>query len=475
MLKKVLFVSVVFLFLAIVVFLGMAEQPLVDATAQLEQAEACMENRDYEQAEAIYKTIVTDYPGIDYALKAQEGLVMLYIIWGKQPQAEATFEELLVDFSGHPNIAKAVYEIADEYFESEKFEKAREFFQYVLDNWPGDEYAMWSRAGLARSNFALGEMEAADAAFEKLLTDFSGHPDVVQAVYEIADNYRAFGEYEKAKELYQYVIDNWAQPDGAIQSQVAVARSHIALGDDANAEVAIKKLVTEFSENKNIAGVLNDIAYSYRELEQYEKARELYQYVIENWPQAESEAIWSLVCLAKSNIALGDEPNAQTAIDSLIADFNSHPDLPRLVYQAGEEYGIKAFQYQSEGREAEAKDYYQKAKLIWERIIQELPPSEIFTPQAYYAAASCYFQLGEYEKAIGYGRIVVDNWPDYKNMWLVQFMIARCYEGLESSGRIPTADAAAEIRKICEKLLADYSNPQAVVVARGLLKRWGKK
>jgi len=38
MFKKVLFVSVIFLFLGITVFLGMADKPLPDAVAQLEQA-----------------------------------------------------------------------------------------------------------------------------------------------------------------------------------------------------------------------------------------------------------------------------------------------------------------------------------------------------------------------------------------------------------------------------------------------------
>ena len=48
MFKKVLLMSLIslFLFLAIVVFLGMAEQPLVDAATQLEQAQVDVNNRE---------------------------------------------------------------------------------------------------------------------------------------------------------------------------------------------------------------------------------------------------------------------------------------------------------------------------------------------------------------------------------------------------------------------------------------------
>jgi len=361
MFKKVLFVSVVFLFLGITVFLGMTDEPLVDTVAQLEQAEAYVDNSEYEQAEAIYKTIIQDYPGTDYALEAQTNLVILYINWDKPAQAEAAFDELVAEFSAHKDIAQAVYDIAYCYGELHKnYEKARQLHQYVIENWPDSEVAIWSQTDLATCSINLADDPNAEAAIEELLTEFSDHNDIAPAVYAIAGHYGGLQQYEKAREFHQYVLENWPNSEVAIWAQRDVAALNIDLGDDPNAQAAIEKLLTEFSENNNIAGALYYIADSYRELQQYEKAQELYQYVIENWPQPEG-TIWSQVAVAMSNIVLGDDPNAQAVIDKLIADFNGHPDLPEALYDIAVAY--------------EDLRRYEESKSIYQQIIQQSPDS----------------------------------------------------------------------------------------------------
>ena len=76
-------------------------------------------------------------------------------------------------------------------------------------------------------------------------------------------------------------------------------------------------------------------------IDRHEEANQLYQYVLDNWPQ-DKHAVWSKAGLARLNIALGDDPNAQAGIGSLIADFNDHPGLPEVVFVVGEQYYYKA-------------------------------------------------------------------------------------------------------------------------------------
>jgi TolA-binding protein len=138
----------------------------------------------------------------------------------------------------------------------------------------------------------------------------------------------------------------------------------------------------------------------------------------------------------------------------------------------GQEYYMKAFQYKNEGQQAEAKNYLRKATVVWDRIIAKLPSSAEYTPRAYYSAGVCYYDLGEYEKSINHCRKVVDNWPYCSRAPNAQFFIASCYEKLENSGRIATADAAVQIRHACEKLLANYPDSQMTIEAHKLLKRY---
>ena len=76
-----------------------------------------------------------------------------------------------------------------------------------------------------------------------------------------------------------------------------------------------------------------------------------------------------------SNIALGDDEAVQAIIDSLIADFNDHPDLPGTLFSLGEEYYKKAYRLENEGHYEQAKEYFQKAIVALERIIREFPGS----------------------------------------------------------------------------------------------------
>ena len=78
-------------------------------------------------------------------------------------------------------------------------------------------------------------------------------------------------------------------------------------------------------------------------------------------------------------------------VDALVADFN---DLPKVLCIIGEEYGIKASELKSQGLETEAKEYFQKAVSVWERVIQEFPDCDII-PRAYLSVANYYEKLIE--------------------------------------------------------------------------------
>ena len=109
--KTLLITSVLFGFL----LSAAAGQCLADAAAQFKQADDYKQNKQYEQAEAIYQQIVTDFPDSFDALEAQKQLTILYIKQDNQPQAEAAFQKLLAYFYMHNEIAKAVNKVADHY------------------------------------------------------------------------------------------------------------------------------------------------------------------------------------------------------------------------------------------------------------------------------------------------------------------------------------------------------------------------
>jgi hypothetical protein len=63
--------------LALIGAIGLEGKAVGAASAQLEQAETYKQKYQYEQAEAIYRAIVTDSPGTDEAFQARKNLAIL--------------------------------------------------------------------------------------------------------------------------------------------------------------------------------------------------------------------------------------------------------------------------------------------------------------------------------------------------------------------------------------------------------------
>jgi len=616
---KILFISLVTL-----LFLTIPHPALSDTLAQLKEAGMLVKNKQYQQAEAIYKQIVTAFPDTNEALEAQKQLTCVYIATDRQQEADAAFEKLITGFSKHKNISEAVWLIAKRYNTSKKYEKAIEINQYNVEHFPKDIHAMWSQMNIIRYYISNGNEPAADAAFDKLLTVFSDQPTLPEEVWRLAKMYsglkrndRAFELYQynvehfpkdihamwsqmdiirayisngnepagnaafdkllavfsqqptlpeevwriakmysrlkrddKAFELYQYNVEHFPKDIHAMWSQMDIIRSYITDGNEPAADAAFNKLLTVFSQQPTLPEEVWRIAKMYSELERNDKAFELYQYNVEHFPK-DIHAMWSQMNIirayitdgnepaadavfdkllavfsdqptlpnevyriadlygqtgrynkanglyqkalqlyqyvidirpnseqmilakagvARSNIALGNEAAAEAVVNELIADFNDEPNLPQAIFLVGEEYYNKAFVTENEGQQAESKAYFRKAIAMWEKIIKELPPFAT-TPEAYHFSGCCYERLGEYEKSVEYYQIVVDRWPKYEYAWSAQFLIARCYEELANSGRIPAADAAVQICNACNKVLANYPGCM-VVTARSLLTRW---
>ena len=305
--------------------------------AQLEQAETLFKKGQYEQAEAIYQQIVSQYPGTDDAFAAQKQLTFLYIAWHRYPQAEAAYNQLLANFLGHKDIAQAVHDIAYRYRCVNKHEKANELDQYAVATWPDSDYAVLGQMDIAKYYVDQADETNAEAATAKLLTNYSGHALIARAIHDIAQHYRYTKKYEKANVLYQFVVKTWPKAEHALWAQADLIKSYLAQGDNTTAETAVEELLTNFNDNPLIARAIWDTGQYYRDLKKYEKANQLYKYVVENWPKAE-HALWAQADLIKSYLALGDDSSAEAGVEKLIADFSWSEHIARAIHDTAWEY-----------------------------------------------------------------------------------------------------------------------------------------
>jgi tetratricopeptide (TPR) repeat protein len=426
--------------------------------------------RKYEKANRLYQYVINNWPDAEHALWSQADLIKSYVAEGNDVAADSSVDKLLANFNDNPLVARAVWDTAQYYRDLKKYEKANRLYKHVVENWPKAEHALWAQADLIKSYLALGDDTAANTAVDRLLTNFNDNPLTARAIWDMGQYYRDLKKYEMANKLYQHVVKTWTESEHALWAQADLIKLYLAQGNDTDANTAVDRLLTNFNDNPLIARAIHDTAWEYRKLGNYGRADELDKYVIDHWP-ADVQVMWAKMDMAKTDIGLGNYTAADKTIDILIADFNECPELPTAIFMLGEQYYNKAFQYENEGHDEQAKEHFRKAIAIWERIINELRTSAI-TPQTYYFAGCCYESVGEYEKAIEYYQVAVDTWPGYEYAWNAQFLIARCYEKLASSGQMPTADASVQICRACDKVITNYPDCMAVKAARNLLNRW---
>ena len=433
----------------------------------------CLTSKKYEKARELYQYVLDHWPDDDScAIWSQTGVAMSSISLRDTEVADAAAAKLLNKFSDNRYIAGEGRHLAwhCRYLAGDHT-RALRYYQYVVDHWPGDEkHAAWSQGGIALSYIDLGNSAAAQAAIDKLFAEFSGNEHLAEAVDKIAYHYRELKQYEKAIQYYQYILDHWPGSKYAMWSQTGLALLHIDLGNSAAAQATINKLLSDFSGNEGLVEEVHHIAYHYRQLKNYEKAKQYYQYVLDHWPEANPYAIWSQSGIGASNAGLGETKTADAVIEKLFTDFSGHPDLAEQVLQVGEPYYDEAFRKQGEGLDSQAKEYFRKALAIHEIVKNRVPGYVMAADTCCWTGAS-YRALGEYEKSIECYQKVVDDYPSYHMAWNAQFIVGRNYEELKKSGAVSKSEADTKIKAAYEQLLENDPDCPAAKPARDWLSR----
>ncbi len=389
----------------------------------------------YDKARELHRYILDNHPDSEEAILSQRGVILASIGLGDDANTEAGIGKLLVQFSSNKLIAKMVYHVArklnnkaETYRELGKYEKARELHQYILDNHPDFEDAIWSQRGVILSSIGLGDDADTEAGIEKLLAQFSSNKNIAKAAYQVArklnnkaETYRDLGKYEKARELHQYILDNHPDFEEAILSQRGVILSSIALGDDAGIEAGTDGLLTKFSSHKDIVKVVYRVAHELNKKKD-PKAGELYQYIVSNYPDDEL-AVLAQAKIGNIKLWAGDDRAARTIFDQVLTDFAGHPILPKAVLLMADGYWGRALLERRQGRDEQAKDYFEKAIAEAENVITHFPEIPHTTAGAHHLTAECYRVLGSLEKAIEYYQKLADYQPDYPYASLAPSMV----------------------------------------------------
>ncbi len=155
-------------------------------------------------------------------------------------------------------------------------------------------------------------------------------------------------KFDEAEGIYKAVIAGKG-PD-ALLAQEKLIYLYIQQNKQDDAETAYGQLLADFSDNPGLLKAIDHVADDWREFEDFAKAREVYQYIVNTWPDAE-DTVDSQRGVVLTSLLLGDYDYANESLDKLIKDYGDHRDIGKNIdFLAGE--------FRSIGKYAKARELY---------------------------------------------------------------------------------------------------------------------
>jgi TolA-binding protein len=354
----------------------------------------------YEEAKRFYQQIIQNYPNNSYASRAALGFsradILSLILSQKYTQTMKAVDTLLKDFSDNVDLMDTLYDIARRLEWANMYEDSKYVYEQIIRKYPNSAKFEAAQLGFARANIYYliikGQWAQVRSSIDKMAAQFAKNPDLPETLYDIAQRYEWSDNFDEAKTVYQQIYKNYPNSSYANKSKLSASRMNIlslmVAGNYSQAERAINKLISNFSENPDLPEALYNIAHIYAWLIKYEEARNLYQKIISDYPDSSyaAKAEMGLSGLeVVSKILSNNNGLDKASISTLIVNYSGQDNLPGMLYWI-------AAALQKEGRYTEAIE-------AADISIANSTPS-YSKDQDYYLKGFCYYQLDNYKEAL---------------------------------------------------------------------------
>ncbi len=229
-------------------------------------------------------------------------------------------------------------------------------------NKPADvEAAFNARKKLASVYIATDRLPQVQAAVQELLARHSGYEWLPHALHEVVEQARDFNKTTQAGQVYRDILNAQPAQSSAVWLKMGTTIADVYLANGPAVEAGVKDITTHYSTEPWSGEALAQIGWAYDKLGRYEKARPLYEYVVDNWPD-KPRVIYAHTALVRGCIRLRDKQAAQTRLGQLVERYAKDIRLPRVLNEIARGY-----------REAQM---YQEARPISQYILDNYSGDE---------------------------------------------------------------------------------------------------
>ncbi|MCK5172222.1 MAG: tetratricopeptide repeat protein, partial [Planctomycetes bacterium] len=248
------------------------------------------ETGQYEKSRDIYEQVTTAEPNSLGALQARTDLIRMSISGRGGVRVREAIDELAEGFAGRRQLTGALDNIARTYEKIGRHKEAEGVYQRMAEAQSDNQSASVAQINALKANvlsaIASGDFVTAQEGAERLVADFGVFTELSPTLGSIGQAYIDKAEYDSAYVIFEYIASAWPGSDVELQAQKGVALACLALADETNADVAINKIYSAFSNHKDTAEVIFKLANKCCDIARYDRALNLYQDILTYWPQS---------------------------------------------------------------------------------------------------------------------------------------------------------------------------------------------
>ena len=460
---------------------------------------ACRKLQQYNKALRIYQYAVDNWGQKDRVAFSQHGIVICYLGLANRPEADKAFDVLLQRFGRDKNASKLILWAAHGYASAGEITSACKIYEFLVQNYPDTQEAVEAQIATAITSVQTEDRTRIEPAVQTLLTRFPPSEVKALGLHNLANalawkcvqyvnrrpqEQNLSGVYNRClAAIGSYSQTNWPRTDWAVWAERDLATAAIHRRDDATADVAIGRLITDYTDRKDTPAILQFLGNLYVQAGKYDEVEAISQVFAKKYPNHEL-AVLAKAALGQARIRQGDDDGAEMIFQKVLTDYAGHPRLAEAVNFMAEAYRDRAKAVELEqrkqarspteyavsvttqGRPEIVKSYYRRAIQKWEIIIHQLPVSADITPVAYTFGAESYDRIGDSKKALEYFGIVAERYPAYQHADYALHVVSRTWEKLQEQELATESQAWPMIMQASQTLLNRYPRSQYAPIAR---------
>ena len=311
--------------------------------------DAYIQLKNYEQALEIFSVALKRYPRSSLRSDFLFGKAIAAFTLGDNETVVALLEEFTDRYGDNPNLENAFYFLAYAHLRRTNFDEAANWFGRLVERYPESEVAAEALFQRAENFFNLGRYQEAVSAYQGVLARYSRSEFVDNAIYNLGWCNFELDNKEEATRHFTQFLERFPQSPLAPSARFTLGDYYFNQKDYDNAATVYAQVVTDYPGSqmaKEAKGLLKELleiqaylkyeeAMAFFDQEDWARAAESLQEVVDNYPTTETRA-GALANLGMSYEYLHKWKAAAGVYDQVLKNYGEVPESASAVAFAQE-------------------------------------------------------------------------------------------------------------------------------------------